>query len=150
MPNVMVALSNTGAQCRKIWLTPNTWRPCSNAAKMRNPLKFAGLPQTPELISAASGLMFTVLWGHVGEILLINTFFPIVDTCLSWEDIAGGSCTMVPRWRIFDDFCVLYFQRATCSTFQTCILNSHYGHTMCGSMIDIQCATAEIRWGKKR
>jgi len=22
-------------------------------------------------------------------------------------------------------FCILHFQRATCSTFQTCILNSH-------------------------
>jgi len=46
-------------------------------------------------------------------------------------------------------FCVLYFQRAACSTFQTRILNSHYGHTMCGSMVDIQSATAEIRRGKK-
>jgi len=26
----------------------------------------------------------------------------------------------------------------------------HYGHTMCGSMVDIQSATAEIRQGKKR
>jgi len=40
-------------------------------------------------------------------------------------------------------FCVLYFLRAACSTFQTCILNSHKGHTMCGSMVDIQSATAE-------
>jgi len=47
-------------------------------------------------------------------------------------------------------FCVLYFQRAACSTFQTCILNSHEGHTMCGSMIDIQSPTAEIRRGEKR
>jgi len=36
------------------------------------------------------------------------------------------------------------------SRFQTCILNSHYGHTMCGSMADIQSAAAEIRRGKKR
>jgi len=26
---------------------------------------------------------------------------------------------------IFGDFCVLYLQRAACSRFQTCILNSH-------------------------
>jgi len=45
-------------------------------------------------------------------------------------------------------FCVLYFQPAACSTFQTCILNLHYGHTMCGSMVDIQSAAAEIRRGK--
>jgi len=47
-------------------------------------------------------------------------------------------------------FSVLHFQRAACSTFQTCILNSHYGHTMCASMVDIQSPTAEIRRGKKK
>ena len=29
-----------------VWLTPITRVPCSNAAKTRNPLKFAGVPQT--------------------------------------------------------------------------------------------------------
>ena len=44
------------------WLTPPTSRvPCSNAAKTRNPLKFAGVPQTNETISAASGPKFTIL-----------------------------------------------------------------------------------------
>jgi len=51
---------------------------------------------------------------------------------------------------IFGDFCILCFQRAACSRFQTCILNSHWGHTKCGSMADIQSAAAEIRRGKKR
>ena len=38
------------------------------------------------------------------EILLFNKFvFPIVDMCLSCEDIARQSCAMVPRWRIFGD-----------------------------------------------
>ena len=54
----------------------------------------------------------------------------------------------VVRWCQDGDFCVLNFQRAACSTFQTCILNSH-GHTMFGSMVDIQSSTAEIRRGKK-
>ena len=45
---------------------------------------------------------------------------------------------------------VPHFQRAACSTFQTCILNSHQGHTMCGSMVDIQSATAQIRQGIKK
>ena len=56
------------------------WRPlfnaavrlCHNAAKMRNPLKFAGVPQTTGLISAANGPKFTTLWGHVEDILLLN------------------------------------------------------------------------------
>jgi len=49
--------------------------PCSNAAKTPNQLKFAGVPQTNETISAASGLKFTILWGHVEDILLLNKFF---------------------------------------------------------------------------
>jgi len=53
--------NNTTVQCRKVWLTPNTGVPCSNGAKMRNPLKFAGVPQTNEAISAANTPNFTVL-----------------------------------------------------------------------------------------
>ena len=59
------------------------WRPlfnaavwlCSNAAKTPNPLKFGGVPQTNEMISAASGPKFAILWEHVEEILLLNKFF---------------------------------------------------------------------------
>jgi len=43
------------------------------------------------------------MWGHVEEILLLNNFFPIVDTCLSCKDVRQ-SCAMVPRWRLFGDF----------------------------------------------
>jgi len=89
-------------QHHKVSLTPST---CSNAAKMRNPLKFAGVPQTTRSISAASGPKFTILWGHVEDILLLNKFFfPIVDTCLSCEDIALQSCPIVPRWRFLATF----------------------------------------------
>jgi len=109
---------------------------------MQNPLKFAGLPQTPDTISAVSWPMFT-MWRRY---CCLTSFFPIVDTCLSCEETARQSYGMVPRWRFF---CVLHFQRAACSTFHTCILNSHKGHTMCGSMVDIQFATGEIRRGKK-
>ena len=58
-----------------VWLTPTTRVPCSNDAKTRNPLKLPGVPQTNETISAASGPKFAILWGHVGEILLLNKFF---------------------------------------------------------------------------
>jgi len=56
---------------------PNRWRPlfnlqsladayyyivlCSDATNTRNPLKFAGVPQTPEPISAISRPKFTIL-----------------------------------------------------------------------------------------
>jgi len=55
----------------------------------------------------------------------------------------------VVRWCQNGDVLRPVFQRAACSTFQTCILNSHRGHAMCGSMVDIQSPTAEIRRGKK-
>jgi len=71
-----------------VWLTPTTIVPCSNAAKTPNPLKLAGVPQTNETISAASRPRFTILKGHVGEILLFNDFLSIFDMCLSCEDMA--------------------------------------------------------------
>ena len=78
MPNVMVALPNIGgALCS----TPQSladihyYIPCSNAAKTRKPLKVAGVPQNPEMISAASKPNFTILWGHLEDILLLNKFF---------------------------------------------------------------------------
>ena len=138
-------------QRRKVWLTRTTIVPCSNAAKTRNPLKVAGVPQTRQQISAVSRPKFTILSEHVEEVLLFNNFFLIVNTCLSSEDTARQSCAMrwCPDGDFFRDFWVLHFQRAARSTFQTCILNLHQGHTMRGSMVDIQSPTAEIRRGKK-
>jgi len=109
-----------------VWLTPTTRVPCSNAAKTRNPLKLAGVPQTNETISAASMPKFTILCGHVEETLLINKFFfrlsihalaakILPDKVVRW-------CPDGDFWRLF---WVLHLQRAACSTFQTCILNSH-------------------------
>ena len=74
MPNVMVALPNIGG---KVWLTPTTRMPCSNAAKMRKPSKLAGMPQTRQPISAICQLKLTILRGHVEEILLFNRFSPL-------------------------------------------------------------------------
>jgi len=48
---------------------------------------------------------------HVGETLLFNKFFPIVDTCLNCEDIARQRCGIVRRWRFLRHFCVRYFHR---------------------------------------
>jgi len=72
MPNVVVALPNTGGVLCSMpqsladahyYLTAVRMR--SNAAKTRKPLKLAGVPQTTGPISAASGSKFTILWGHV-------------------------------------------------------------------------------------
>ena len=103
MPNVMAALPNIGgALCS----TPQSladahyYTPCSNAAKTRNPLKFAGVPQTRQQISAVSKPKFTILtdmWRR--RYCCLAGSSPIVDTCLSSEDIARQSCAIVPKWR---------------------------------------------------
>ena len=61
----------------------------------------------PKLVNRSQPLVgrkFTILLGHVEEVLLFNKFFPIVDMCLSCEDIAQQSCAMVPRWRFLATF----------------------------------------------
>jgi len=78
MPNVMVALPNIGgALCSppQSLADAHYYMLCSNAAKTRKLLKVAGVPQTTETISAASGSKFTILRRHVEEILLLNKFF---------------------------------------------------------------------------
>ena len=107
MPNVTVALPNIGGA---LYSTPQSladahyYMPCSNAAKTRNQLKFGGVPQTNETISAASGPKITILWRHLDDILLLKNIVPIVDICLSCKDIARQSCAMVPRWPFLATF----------------------------------------------
>ena len=116
----MAALPNTGgAVCvnAAVWL-------CSNVAKTRNPLKLAGCPKLTKRSQPLVGRS-SPYCKDVREILLLNKFFPIVDTCLSCKDIVRHICGMVPTWRFLATFWVLHLQRASCSTFQTCILNPH-------------------------
>jgi len=58
-------------QRRKVWLTPNTGVPCSNAAKMRNPLKFAVVPK---LANRSQLLVGRSSPYYEEEILLLNKF----------------------------------------------------------------------------
>ena len=134
-------------QRRKVWLTPNTRVPCSNAAKMRNPLKLPKLTKRSQLLVGRSSPYCEDMWRRY---CCLKFFFRLLIYAL----IAKIQPDKVVRWCADGDFLrhfgVLYFQRAACSTFQTCILNSHYGHSMCGNMVDIQYPTAEIRRGKKK
>ena len=82
------------------------------------------------------------------EVLLLNKFFFRLSI---YAFVVKIESNKVVEWCEDGDFlchfCVLYFERATCSTFQTCILNSH---TMCRSMVDIQYAAGEIGRGIKK
>jgi len=53
----------------------------------------------------------------------LTSFFPIVDMCLSCEDIARQSCAMVPRWRFLATFFaahILVFDKFS-ETFSECL-----------------------------
>ena len=135
----------------KVWLASSERRRCCNETNKRNPLKFAGVPQSGKPISAANGPKFTILWDMWRIYCSLTIFFRLSIHAL----VAKYSPTVdkVVRWcpdgEFLAIFCFLYFQRAACSTFQTCILNSHYGHIICGNMVDFQFPTAENRQGKK-
>jgi len=75
MPNVMAAMPNIGgALCS----TPQSLADadyrvlCSKATNTRNLLTLAGVPQTNEMISAASRPKFTIFWGHMAFTLVAD------------------------------------------------------------------------------
>ena len=93
------------------------WRPPYNAAKFgwRSILEYRAvtLPKRetrwnllgcPKLANASQPLLgrsspyYEDMWRRY---CCLTSFFPIVDTCLSCEDMARQSCAMVPRWRFF-------------------------------------------------
>jgi len=87
-----------------VWLASGERRSCSNEANTGNLLKFAGVPKTRQPISAACGPKFAILWGHLEEILVLNKFFPTVDTCLalrySWTKSYNGAKMVI--------FCIVF------------------------------------------
>ena len=107
MPNVMAALPNIGGalcstqqfgwcpllECRAVTLPRRETRwnlqGCPKLANISQPLLGHSSPYYQDMQRRYCCLM---------------SFFPIVDTCLSCQDIVWQSCTMVPRWRIFGDF----------------------------------------------
>jgi len=114
-------------------------------------LKFAGMPQTSEPISAVSGPKFAIVWEHVGEILLLNSFFRwlsihVLVAKTQPDKVVDGA--QMANFRRFFATCIFSEPRAThfrhASKFAI-----RSGHIMYGSMEDIQFLTAENRWGKK-
>jgi len=96
------------------------WRPLFNATKFGwSPIlecravmlprretgwNLQGCPKQPnrsQPLVGRSSRYFGNMWRRY---CCLTSFFPIVDTCLSCEDIARQTCAMVPRWRFFDDF----------------------------------------------
>ena len=84
------------------------WLPLSDVAAVTKPRRDSrwNLLGYPKLTKRSQPLVgrSSPYCEACGEILLLNKFFPIVDMCLSCEDIARQSSATVPRWRIFGDF----------------------------------------------
>jgi len=53
----------------------NKFFPIVDTCQDAKPVEICRVPQTPEPISAVSGPKFTILSGHVEEVLLFNKFF---------------------------------------------------------------------------
>jgi len=81
----------------KVWLTSVERRRCSNEAKTRNQLKFAGVGCAPKLANRFQPLVgrSSPYCEDMCRRYCCLTFFPIVDTCLSCEDIARQLCAIV-------------------------------------------------------
>jgi len=82
----------------------------------------------------------------------LTSFFQIVYTCLTCEDIAWQSCAMVPRWRFWATFLRPVFAASRVQHISD--LHSKFAlgprYVMCTSIADIQSVAAEIRRGKKK
>ena len=112
-------------QRRKVWLTPNTRMPCSNAAKMRIPLNLQGCPKLANRSQPLVGQSSPYCGDMWRRYCCLTSFFRIVDTCLSCKYTAQWVVQWCRDGEFLAIFCGLYFQQAACTTFQTCILNLH-------------------------
>jgi len=104
MPNVMTALLNIGsALCS---MPQFGWRgrlECRAVTLPRGETHW-NLQGCPKLANGSQPLLgwsspyYEDMWRRY---CCLTSFFPIVDRCLSCQDIARQSCAMVPKWRFF-------------------------------------------------
>ena len=107
MPNVMVALPNIGgALCS----TPQFgWRPLLECRAITLPRRetrwsYLGCYKLTKWSQPLVGRSSPYCGNMCRTYRCLISLFPIVDTCLSCEDIARQSCAMVPRWRFLVTF----------------------------------------------
>ena len=127
-------------QRRKVWLTPTTRVPHSNAAKTRKPLKFAGVPQTRQQISAVNRPKFIILRGHVKDLSMFNKFFFQLSIHASAAKIQPDK---VVGWCQNGDFLRPVYSASH-------VQNISDVHSKFALRPHHQSPTAEIRRGKKR
>jgi len=113
MPNVMAALPNIGgALCSTRQFD---WRPLLEWRAVTLPSRETGwnMLGCPKLVNRSQpleGRSLSYCKDMWGRYCCLASFFPIVYTCLIYEDTAGQSCAMVCRWRFL----------ASCRLFPAC------------------------------
>ena len=86
---------------RKLWLTPTTR--CRAVTLPRREISW-GCPKLTKGSQPLEGRSSPYCKDMWRRYCCLTNFFPIVDTCLSCEDITRRSCAMVPRWRFLATF----------------------------------------------
>jgi len=86
-----------------------SWRPILECPVVMLPRRetrwnLLGCPKLPDRSQPLVGRSSPYCGNMWRSYCCLTSFFPVVDTCLSCEDIAWQSCAMVPRWRFFDYF----------------------------------------------
>jgi len=96
-----------------VWLTSTTKVPCSNAAKTRKPLKFAGVPQTRQQTSAISRpkLYYEDLWMRYQ---CLTSF----SNCRYMPQLRRHSPTKLCDGAKMANFCILYFSESRAAHFR--------------------------------
>ena len=85
------------------------WRPLLECRAVMMPRcetrwNLLGCPKQPNRSQPLVGRSSPYCEDMWGRYWCLTSFFPVVDTCLSCEDIARQSCATVPSWQIFGDF----------------------------------------------
>ena len=85
------------------------WRPLLECRAVTLPRRearwnYLGCPKLTKRSQPLVGLSSPYCVNMWKRYCCLTSFFPIVDTCLSCEDIAQQSCAMVPRWRFLATF----------------------------------------------
>jgi len=106
MPNVTVALPNIGgALCSMPQnLTPTTRCRAVTLPRHETSWNLQGCPKLVKRSQPLVGRSSPYCEDIWRSYCCLTSFFPIVDTCLSCEDIARQSSAMVPRWRFLATF----------------------------------------------
>jgi len=112
-------------QRRKGWLTPTTRCRAVTLPRRETSWNLQGYPKLVNRSQSLVGSSSPYRADMWRTYCCLTSFFPIVDACLSCENVAQQSCAMVPRWRFLAIFLRPVFSASRAHRFQTCILKSH-------------------------